>query len=325
MTPAEAITVPGYFWVGFIAFVIAAIAVDMGLFHRKAHVIRAKEAGIMVAVWVTLAALFGGWITYEFGTHKGLEFATGYLIELSLSIDNIFVFVMIFSHFRVPYQYQHRVLVWGILGALILRGLMIGLGAALVQEYSWVLYFFGAFLIYTGIKMLVISDKDEDLDPEHNALVKFARKCFPVTPKYHEQHFFVKLDGKWFITPLFIVVLMVETTDVMFALDSIPAIFAITTDPFIVYTANILAIMGLRSLYFLLADMVKRFQYLKIGISFLLMFVGVKLLALDVYHIPTGFSLAFIVLTIATSVFASLYVTRKRGRKKHADGAGPVG
>lgn len=316
MTPTEAIVVPGYFWFGFITFVLAAVAVDLGLFHRKAHEIQAKEAGIMVTVWVLIAALFGGWITHQFGHAKGLEFATGYLIELSLSIDNIFVFVMIFSHFRVPQQYQHRVLLWGIFGALILRGIMIGLGAALVQQYSWVLYFFGAFLIYTGIKMLVMSEQNEDLDPEHNPLVQFTRKFFPVTAKYHGQNFFVKIDGKWFITPLFIVVLMVETSDIMFALDSIPAIFAITTDPFIVYTANILAIMGLRSLYFMLADMVKRFQYLKIGISFLLMFVGMKLLLLDFYHIPTGFSLAFIVLTIATSVFASLYMTRKRTRTK---------
>jgi len=280
------------------------LALDLGIFHRKAHVVHPKEAGIWVAIWVTLALLFAGGLFFWQGSDNALLFITGYVIEQSLSVDNIFVIVMIFSFFRIPDKYQHRVLFWGIVGALLMRGLFIGMGSILIQRFGWTLYIFGAFLIFTGIKMAV--RRDEEFDAEQNIVMRTARRFMRVTNEYDGQKFFTVQNGHRVATPLFLVLLMVEFTDLVFAVDSIPAIFAVTTDPFLVYTSNVFAILGLRSMYFLLAGIVNRFVYLKYGLAVILTFVGIKMVIVDFFHFPILVSLGVILLTLAASIVASL-------------------
>ncbi|QOV92516.1 TerC family protein [Humisphaera borealis] len=367
-----------WIWVGFVAFVLVLLALDLGVFHRKAHVVSVKEALGWSAVWITLGLAFSGfvYVAYEnhwmgLGTGSGgaivdqmavsasnplgqldgatatIKYLTGYVIEKSLSVDNIFVIVMIFSFLAVPQMYQHRVLFWGIIGALVMRGLMIGVGAALVKEFSWILYLFAAFLIITAIKMLFL--KSGDPDPSKNVLVRLTRRIWPVTDKFHGQHFFVKAGsnashetatpgsmvesdpsvermekerpGVWMATPLFLGLLMVEFTDLIFAVDSIPAIFAITTDPFLVFTSNVFAILGLRSLYFALAGLVDKFRYLKVALAFVLLVVGVKMLTHTWLKEMLGehfnFYLLGVVLGIlALGVIASIVANRRDARKE---------
>ncbi len=294
-----------WLWVGFNAFVLVMLALDLGVFHRKAHVVTFKESMAWTVVWVTLALLFNLGVAHFMGDAKGLEFFTGYVIEKSLSVDNVFVFALLFSYFAVPPIYQHKVLFWGILGALVMRAIMIGLGAVLIAKFAWIIYVFGAFLILTGIKMIV--KRDEEIHPERNPVVKWFKKLMPVTADYRGDKFFVRENGVRMATPLFVVLLLVEISDLIFAVDSIPAIFAVTTDPFIVYTSNVFAILGLRSLYFALAGVMDKFHYLKIGLGVVLTFVGVKMmLAHTAWKIDTHVSLGVIVLVLAGSVVISL-------------------
>lgn len=309
-----------YFWLGFLLLVFILLALDLGVFHKKDKAIPAKEALLWTGFWVFLALLFNVFIyfAYEYhwlgiGLHVGhnvggkeaaIKYFTGYVVEKSLSLDNIFVIAMIFSYFSVPDKYQHRVLFWGILGALVMRGIMIYAGAALIDRFDWMIYVFGGLLIFTAIKMLL--SKNEEIHPDDNPLVKLARKLYPVTGTYKGHHFFTKLNGRRAITPLFLVLLVIESTDVIFAVDSIPAIFAITTDPYIVFTSNVFAILGLRSLYFALAAMITKFRYLKISIVIVLIYVGIKMLISEMYHIPTLVSLFVIILILGSGILASL-------------------
>ena len=294
-----------WLWIGFNIFVLFMLALDLGVFHRKAHVVTFKESMAWTVVWVALAMLFNLGVWHYGGSEKGVEFLTGYVIEKSLSVDNVFVFALLFSYFAVPAKYQHKVLFWGIIGALVMRAVMIGLGSVLITEFAWIIYIFGAFLILTGIKMIV--KRSEEIHPERNPVVRWFKKLMPVTSDYREQKFFVRENGILHATPLFVVLLLVEFTDLIFAVDSIPAIFAVTKDPFIVYTSNVFAILGLRSLYFALAGVMDKFHYLKIGLGFVLAFVGVKmLLGHSEWKIDTHLSLGVIVVILATSVFASL-------------------
>jgi len=297
-------------WVGFNVFILAMLALDLGVFHRKSHVVSLKESLTWTGVWVVLALGFNAGVWHYAGAGKALEFFTGYLIEKSLSVDNVFVFALLFSYFAVPPTYQHKVLFWGILGALIMRAIMIALGAALITKFAWIIYVFGAFLILTGIKMIV--KREEEIHPERNPVVRWFKKLVPVTPEYRGDKFFVRENGIRMATPLFVVLLLVEFTDLIFAVDSIPAIFAVTKDPFIVYTSNVFAILGLRSLYFALAGVMDKFHYLKIGLGVVLSFVGVKmLLAHTAWKIDTLVSLGVIVLILATSVVWSLLKPKK--------------
>ncbi len=298
-----------WFYVAFTAFVLAMLAIDLGIFHRKAHVVRAKEAGAWVAVWMTLALTFTLTLLVWKGAESALLFATGYLIEQSLSIDNIFVIVMIFSYFRIPGKYQHRVLFWGIIGALLMRGLFIGMGALLIKRFGWIIYVFGAFLIFTGVKMAL--RQDEGFDAEQNVVMRTARRFLRVTREYHGQQFFTIQDGRRYATPLFLVLLLIEFTDLVFAVDSIPAIFAVTTNPFLVYTSNVFAILGLRSMYFLLAGIVHQFAYLKYGLALILVFVGFKMVLVDMVRIPIFVSLGVIAVTLTLSIIASLFYPPK--------------
>jgi tellurite resistance protein TerC len=307
-------------WFLFILLILSLLFLDLGVFHKQDKVISAKEAILWTIFWVILALLFNVFIYYAYshnwlgiglsehalksGKDAALKFFTGYIIEKSLSLDNIFVIAMIFSYFKVEGKYQHRVLFWGILGALILRGAMILAGTALIQTFDWMIYVFGGFLIVTAGKMLFAGD--EEIDPEKNMLIKAARKLFPVSPTFEEQKFFTKVNGNKAITPLFLVLLIVESTDVLFAVDSIPAIFAVTTDPFIVFTSNVFAILGLRSLYFALAAMIGMFHYLKISLVFVLAYVGVKMILSHHYPIPTSLSLGIIAIALGAGVAASL-------------------
>lgn len=294
-----------WLWIGFNVFVLAMLALDLGVFHRKAHVVTLKESLSWTAVWVLLALVFNAGVWYYAGSQKALEFLTGYLIEKSLSVDNVFVFALLFSYFAVPALYQHKVLFWGVLGALIMRAGMIVLGAALITKFTWVIYIFGAFLVLTGIKMIV--KRDEEIHPERNPVVRWFKKLMPVTTDYRCDHFFVVQDGRRWATPLFVVLLVVEVSDLIFAVDSIPAIFAVTKDPFIVYTSNVFAILGLRSLYFALAGVMDKFHYLKIGLGVVLAFVGAKmLLAHTAYKIDTLVALGMVVGVLVVSVIASL-------------------
>ncbi len=303
-------TTTTWLWLGFNAFVLAMLAIDLGIFHRKSHTVGFKEALGWTAAWITLALCFNAGVWYFAGGPKALEFLTGYVIEYSLSADNVFVFAMLFSYFAVPAHYQHKVLFWGILGALVMRLGMILLGTALIAKFAWIIYVFGAFLIFTGIKMLLKSD--EEIHPERNPLVRLFKRFMPVTPEFRGDRFFVRENGVLLATPLFVVLLMVEFTDVIFAVDSIPAIFAVTRDPFIVYTSNVFAILGLRSLYFALAGMMDKFHYLKTGLGVVLTFVGVKmLLAHTAYKIDTLVSLGVIVAILTTSVVVSLLRPRR--------------
>lgn len=300
-------------WGGFVIFVLAMLALDLGVFHRKAHEVPLKEALVWSVVWITLALVFNVGVYYWFGTEPALQFLTGYLIEKALSVDNLFVFLVIFGYFGVPKAYQHRVLFWGILGALVMRAIFIGLGAALLQSFHWIIYVFGAILVLTGIKLLV--QRNEEMHPERNPMYRLAAKVLPSTREYHGSKFFVKQAGKWVVTPLFLVLVMVEATDVVFAVDSIPAIFAITSDPFLVFTSNIFAILGLRALYFLLAGIMSRFVYLKVGLALVLCFVGVKMLIVDFYKVPIVLSLGVVVLLLGGSIVASLIKTRRQVSK----------
>jgi tellurite resistance protein TerC len=305
-----------WLWIGFNAFVLGMLALDLGLFHRKAHVVSFSEAIAWTVAWITLALLFNLGVWHYAGAQKALEFITGYLIEYSLSVDNIFVFALMFSYFAVPPRFQHRVLFWGILGALVMRAIMIGAGTVLIAKFAWIIYVFGAFLILTGIKMIV--KRDEEIHPERNPVVKWFKKLMPVTSGYREDKFFVREDAIHKATPLFVVLLLVEVSDVMFAVDSIPAIFAVTTDPFIVYTSNVFAILGLRSLYFALAGVIDKFHYLKIGLGVVLTFVGLKmLLAHTAWKIDTLVSLGVIVFTLAASVVMSLLRPKKMVMPAH--------
>ena len=306
-------TVPTYLWGGFGVFVLGMLALDLGVFNRKAHEVRFREAAIWSAIWISLAMIFNGWIYFAYGHQKALEFLTGYLLEEALSVDNIFVFVILLASFAVPKALQHRVLFWGVLGAIIMRAIFIGLGAALVARFHWVMYVFGAILIYTGIKLLSQGD-DDDPHPEKNPIYKAARRLIPAVPEYHGQSFFIVKNTTRYATPLLLVLVAIEATDVVFAVDSIPAVFAITTDPFIVYTSNIFAILGLRSMYFLLAGVVHRFVYLKYGLAAVLVFVGAKMMLVDVYKVPVALSLSIVAGLIALSIGASLVVSKRRER-----------
>jgi tellurite resistance protein TerC len=299
-----------WLWAGFNGFVLAMLALDLGVFHRKAHVVSFKESITWTVVWVVLALAFNGGVWHFSGSQKALEFFTGYLIEKSLSVDNVFVFALLFSYFTVPPKYQHKVLFWGILGALVMRAIMIAAGAALIAKFTWIIYVFGAFLILTGVKMVV--KREEEIHPERNPVVRWFKKLMPVTADYRGDRFFLKEGGRRWATPLFVVLLLVEFSDLIFAVDSIPAIFAVTTDPFIVYTSNVFAILGLRSLYFALAGVMNKFHYLKIGLGVVLSFVGVKmLLAHTAWKIPTLLSLGVVVLILAVSVVWSLLRPKK--------------
>ncbi len=303
----------------FFIVVIIMICVDMFMLGRKGDSkVSTKEALIWSAIWITIAMLFNLWLYFYLGskygeevaTQKSLEFLTGYVLEKSLAVDNLFVFIMLFTYFKVPEIYQKRVLVYGIFGALILRSIMIVVGATLVSEFHWILYIFGAFLLFSGIKMFKSGEDSGDI--ENNFIIKFLRKNFKITDNYHGEKFFVKIDGKTWITPLFVVLIFIEFTDLIFAVDSIPAIFAVTTDPFIVYTSNIFAILGLRALYFILVDMADRFELLKYGLAIILMFIGVKLLIMEFFKIPILLSLGFVIGVLAISIIASIKKTSKK-------------
>jgi tellurite resistance protein TerC len=297
-----------YFWIGFNVFVLLMLALDLGVFHKKAHEVSIKEAIIWSAIWIFLALVFNLIIYFNFGGQKAFEFLTGYLIEKSLSVDNIFVFVLVFGYFQIPGKYQHKVLFWGIIGALVMRIIFIVAGVSLIQQFHWTIYIFGAFLVFTGIKM--ITQKDKKMEPEKNPVIKLARKLFNVTDTLQDDKFFIKSDGKKFVTPLFLVLILIEVTDLIFAVDSIPAILAITQDRFIVYTSNVFAILGLRSLYFALAHIVHRFVYLSFGLAVILMFVGIKMIAVDFYKIPVFISLIIIAVILTLSIMFSLLKTR---------------
>ncbi len=294
----------------FNVFVIAMLLLDLGIFQRRAHVIGVREALGWSLFWIVLSLLFNLGLYFWQGKEVALQFLTGYLIEKSLSVDNLFVFLMLFMYFKVPPKYQHKVLFWGILGALAMRGALIAVGVALISRFFWILYVFGVFLVFTGIRM-GFQKETVEIHPERNIAVRMLRKMIPVTPGYHESKFFLKIDGRRYATLLFIVLIVVETTDLLFALDSIPAIFAITTDPFIVYTSNVFAILGLRALYFALAGLMNLFHYLKIGLAIVLTFVGVKMLLAHVYPIPIIVALAVIGGVILLSVVASLIWPKK--------------
>ncbi len=315
---------PIWLWAGFTAFVLLLLGVDLGLFNRRAHKISYRQAVAWSAVWITLAILFAGVIYWRRFDELGaagardstLKFLTGYVIELSLSVDNLFVFLLIFSYFKVPSKYQHRVLYWGVLGALVMRAVMIIVGAALIARFHWIIYIFGAFLIYTGVKMF-LQDEDEEVHPEDNLAVRGVTRLLPVTRGYDGEHFFTRKDGRLYGTLMLLVLVTVEVTDLVFAVDSIPAIFAITTDPFIVYTSNVFAILGLRTFYFLLAGVVEKFHYLKLGLAIVLTFVGVKMLGegFVLPYIDEGqiilFSLGFVVVVLLGSVAASLVFPKR--------------
>lgn len=308
-----------WMWLGFNVFVLILLALDLGLLHRKGQEVGVKEALLLSLGYFVLALLFGAGVYHFLGANAGVEFFTGYLLEKSLSVDNIFVFVLVFSHFSVPPQYQHRVLFWGILGALVMRATLILTGAAIIDAFHWVIYIFGAFLIFTGIKMLLTINQEPDM--EGNRLVRLIRRHFRVTEGYEGNKFFVRRNGLLFLTPLMVVLILVEVSDVVFALDSIPAIFAITTDPFIVYTSNVFAILGLRALYFALVGIIHRFHYLKYGLSLVLMVVGAKMLINAAFGkiIPTEAALLVTALLIGGSMLVS--VIKTRGLPKEGDSA----
>ncbi|MFH0900078.1 MAG: TerC family protein [Pseudomonadota bacterium] len=291
-------------WIGFTAFVLAMLALDLGAFHRKAHAVSSREALVWTLVWVSLAFAFNAAVYYWFGSERALEFLTGYLIEKALSVDNLFVFLVLFSYFAVPASLQHRVLFWGILGALVMRAIFVFAGAALIHKFHWVIYVFGVFLVVTGIKLL--AHREGEIHPERNPVLRVFRRLVRAVSGYRGARFVVKEAGRWHATPLLMVLVVVEATDIVFAVDSIPAVFAVTTDPFIVYTSNIFAILGLRALYFLLAGMIGRFQYLKVGLGLVLAFVGTKMLLAGVYKIPILVSLSVIAALLGGSIVVSL-------------------
>lgn len=297
-------------WVGFNVFVLAMLALDLLVFHRKPHEVSVREALTWSGVWIALALAFNAGIYFFQGRQPALEFLTGYLIEKSLSVDNIFVFLMVFAYFRVPQKYQHEVLFWGILGALVFRAIFIAGGITLIKNFHWIIYVFGSFLIFTGIKMW--TDKEKEIHPEKSAVLKLFQRFMPVTQGYEGGKFFIRKEGRLFATPLFVVLLVIETTDIIFAVDSIPAILAVTQDPFIVYTSNVFAILGLRALYFALAGIIRLFHYLHYGLSAILVFVGIKMLITDLYKVPVGISLTIVSALLLASVAASLIWPAKK-------------
>jgi tellurite resistance protein TerC len=319
------IEITPWHWAGFILCVLIFLALDLGVFHRGSRIVKFKEALAWTALWFTLAMVFAGAMVHWRGREEAVQFTTGYLIELSLSLDNILVIALIFSAFRVPLQFQHRVLFWGILGALVMRGAMIAVGAALIREFSWVLYVFGVFLVFTGIKMFFAGEQTVEL--EKNPVLRLARKIFPVARDFEGQNFFTRLDNRFALTQLALVLLLVETTDLIFAVDSVPAVFSITQKTFIVFTSNVFAILGLRSLYFLLAGALGYFRYLKFGLSFVLVFIGAKML-LDPHgqpekwfqlEIPTNVSLMIVSAVVLIAIVLSTMVAEREKRTAQAN------
>ena len=298
-----------WLWLGFNAFVLAMLAIDLGVFNRKAHTVSLREALTWSVVWISLALVFDAGLYVFRGPEPALQFLTGYLIEKSLSVDNIFIFVLLFAAFNVPAAYQHRVLFWGVLGALVMRGILIGVGSVLLKDFHWILYVFGVFLIVTAIRMAF--QKETKVQPERNPVLKFVRRLVPVTDAYERDRFFVRRAGRTWVTPLLLVLVVVETTDLLFAVDSIPAIFAVTGDPFLVYTSNVFAILGLRSLYFVFANIIDQFYYLKTGLAVILAFVGIKMVLTDIYPIPTWLSLLVIALVLTVAILASIARARR--------------
>jgi tellurite resistance protein TerC len=299
-------------WAAFLAFVLAMLALDLGVFHRKDHEVGPREALGWSVLWVSLALAFGGYVWLRFGADTGLQFLTGYVIEKSLSVDNIFVFVVIFGALGIPPIYQHRVLFWGILSALVMRGGMIAAGSALLSRFHWIIYVFGAFLVLTGVKLLLARGADDD--PRDSAVFRFLRRIVPASPELDGNHFFTKATGRWLATPLFFALALIEVTDVIFAVDSIPAIFAVTSDPYIVFTSNVFAILGLRSLYFLLASFVSKFTYLKPSLAFVLIFVGGKMALVDVVKTPAAASLGVVMAILTAGIVASVIRNRRVAR-----------
>lgn len=300
-----------HIWILFNVFVLFMLALDLGLFHRKTHEITVKEALSWTVFWIALALLFNlgiylEWIPTANPTKSASDFLTGFLLEKSLSVDNLFVMLLVFNYFKIPRVYQHKILFWGILGALIMRGVLIVIGAALIQEFHWILYLFGAFLVFTGLKML-FDDGEEEIEPERNPVIRLFKRMMPVTPEFHGERFFVTIDKQRFATPLMVALIVVEVSDLIFAVDSIPAIFSVTQDPFIVYTSNVFAILGLRSLYFALAAIMDKFHYLKYGLALILSLIGIKMLVKDFFHdIPSWVTLSMVAGTLALSMLASL-------------------
>lgn len=288
------------------------LLIDLLVFHGKEHEESIKEALVWTGIWIGLALIFGIGVYYYMGTATALDYYTGYLIEKSLSVDNIFVFLLVFSYFKVPAEYQHKVLFWGIFGALVMRLLFIFIGVALIERFDWIIFVFGGFLVFTGIKLGL--EKDKEVHPERNPVLKLTRKLFPILKDYHGSKFFVRKMGKLVATPLFVVLIVIETTDVVFALDSIPAILAITRDEFIIYSSNAFAILGLRALYFALSGIMKLFHYLHYGLALILVFVGIKMLIADFYHMPTLYALGFIAVALTGSVVASILFPKKEDR-----------
>jgi tellurite resistance protein TerC len=302
-------------WLGFGAVITVMFVLDLGIFNRKSHAISFREALTWTLVWVSLALAFNVWIYFSMGPAKALEFLTGYLIEESLSVDNLFVFIMIFSYFHITKVHQPKILKWGIIGALLMRAVFILVGIELIERFHWTIYVFGGILVFTGIKMAF--GGEEKIEPEKNLLVRLVRRFVPITRRIRDDRFFISKGGVRAATPLFLALLVVESSDVIFAVDSIPAVLAVTHDPFIVYTSNVFAIMGLRSLYYLLANVMEMFAYLKLGVSFILSYVGIKMLLVDVIHIPIYFSLGVIVGTLALAVIISITLAPKKGHTQH--------
>ncbi len=316
--PMESVGSPAL-WIGFLSFVLLMLALDLGVFHKKAHVVSFKEAAVWSCIWVALSLIFAGIIFATAGAEAGINFTTGYLIEKSLSVDNIFVFIVIFGSLGIPAGLQHRVLFWGILTALVLRAIMIFAGVEALQRFHWLIYVFGGFLVFTGIKLFLQRNKEES--PEDSAMMRWIKKLIPTTKNFDEQKFFTVENGKRIATPLFLALILIEASDVVFAVDSIPAIFAVTTDPFLIFTSNIFAILGLRSLFFLLAGMVDKFRYLKIGLALVLIFVGVKMIIMEWYKIPALVSLGIILGILTTSIVTSLRAAKiEEEAKKEAGG-----
>jgi len=297
-------------WAAFNVFVLFMLVLDLRVFHKRAHEVSIKEALLWSAFWIFLSLCFNVGVYHFEGSEVALQFFTGYIIEKSLSVDNLFVFLLIFSYFKVPPKYQHKVLFWGIVGALLMRGMLIFVGVTLISQFHWILYIFGAFLVFTGIKM-AFQDEAVDIHPENNIFVRFFKKFLPVTAGYHEDKFFVRVEKKLYATLLFVVIIVVETTDLVFALDSIPAVFAITRDPFIVYTSNVFAILGLRALYFALAGLLDLFHYLRFGLSIVLAFIGMKMLVESFYEMPILFALGVVVGVLTIAVIASVLFPKK--------------
>lgn len=310
------------FWLyaAFVAFILAMLAVDLGVFQRNAHAVSMKEAAVWSGVWIGLSFIFAGVVYFWQGSQLALEFLAGYLIEKALSVDNLFVFLLLFGIFAVPRAYQHRVLFWGVVGALITRGLFILVGSALMARFHWIIYVFGAFLVYTAVKLAL--GKDTEVHPQNNPVLRTARRYLPVTEGYEKEHFFVRRAGKLWATPLLLVLLVVESTDIVFATDSIPAVFAVSSHPFIVFTSNVFAILGLRALYFLLAGAIEQFHYLKPALSLILGFVGVKMLISEFWKIPIGVSLAVIAGLLTVAIVASLLRARRLSRVETAADTG---